>query len=431
MTAWLVAAFHVGLAGILLRRLGPLHPATLWAAPFAITTTLFALALLPYRDMAPAAAVLLAAATTAFCATAVAGGRRRRSEPSRAQGASAGRLAPRAAGAGLLVLAAWLAAFLVEVAAAHGWRATVISSAEVRQDLQAGAAGLTIKYVYATTAAAALCALAAARAELRRDRRAWLAGAAVAAGSAYFSTGRSNMVLPLAAAAIVYATARGLRPGLLATLRAGAIAAVVVFAVFTAGGQIIGKTYDNAPVSRVDSAFAGRPLLQPFALPYQYATAPIGALGVQVSVAGEIPRTDGCATFSVACQLASAAGIAAEPVPRIRPFTAEPLPWNTYTALDLPLLDAGPAGVIAFFLVAGFLAGAVHARALQGRALWLVTYGIVASAIVVAPVQNNFLAPHVIGALVIGAGLLAAAAVAPRARRYGVRLPGPSSLRSR
>src|ERR671924_12425 len=56
-------------------RLPPLHPAQLWAIPWAAAGMLFALQLLPYRELSPLAAALAAGATVAFVGGTVVGQR--------------------------------------------------------------------------------------------------------------------------------------------------------------------------------------------------------------------------------------------------------------------------------------------------------------------------------------------------------------------
>ena len=122
-------------------------------------------------------------------------------------------------------------------------------------------------------------------------------------------------------------------------------------------------------------------MLSPLALPYQYATAPIASLDVQMDAIGSVGRTDGCATVEWACAVFRRVGLDAEPYPRIRPFTRAPLRWNTYTALDAPLLDGGPWLVPIEIGGFGVLMGALWTLSSLGAVGGRILYAILSPAV--------------------------------------------------
>lgn len=400
----------------MLRRRGVFHPATLWLLAFSFTTTLYALHLLPYRPMRVETAALLIGASLSLIVGTELGDRLvQRRTPLRSTAADSGaeddhpearrphltpaaqRMVAIAAALALLGMVAWSALFVAQVAQIYGLRSALVSSYTVRLGLsQDNIAAVGIKYVYATLAASALCAFAAANAPRLRSRWAWGGGVILTAAAAYLSTGRSNVILPIVIAAVTYGIATGLRPSVRAIAATGLAGVVIVLGVFTVGGSIIGKTFEANPLRTVPSVLTDHRSLQIFALPYQYATGPIAALGVQVTVAKETPSTDGCAVFAIVCQVGGAAGLDTIDLPAIRPFTREPMPWNTYTALDRPILDAGAIGVLLCFLGVGGVLGALWRRADAGDLLATPVYGVLGSAVLYAPIQNNFLAPHIV-----------------------------------
>lgn len=419
--AWPLAAGYLVLLVLAFRRRNVLHPAVLWLAPWTAAVTLFALHLLPYRALGATAALLLALATLSFLLGLWLGARAEDRLPPRLTGPPPRRLPQEtlAAAATLagVALALSLLVFLGHVASRFGVRAALVSNPDVRRAIGAGEFALTIKYVYLAFACAPLAGLAAAtRPGGLRSRALWFAGGVGGACvAAYFSTGRANVVLVAAAGAITYAAAR--RETLSGrTLVAGAMAvAVFGLAVFTVGGSIIGKTLEAGPLNAVPSPLTDVRALRPLALPYQYVSAPIAAFDLQVEVADPTGTTWGCATFGFACQILSAAGAPVAAVPAIRPFTADPLPWNTYTALDLPLLDWGIPGVPVFFLLTGLVYGTLWRRLCEGGSLATLIYGILAVPLVYSPLQNSFAAPHVVGAVLLATASLTLA-------RFGRRL---------
>ncbi|MBJ7470581.1 MAG: oligosaccharide repeat unit polymerase [Solirubrobacteraceae bacterium] len=414
--AILLAVLHIALLAWVRRRREFFHPATLWLVVFSTTTTLYALNLLPYRAMLVESALILCAGTLAFVGGAMLGDRllarraptpdnegREAAEDAADHGrAASAAVVERAATLGLVGLWAWTLLFIVQVAAAFPLQEVFITSYEVRQAIsKQNLASIGVKYTYATLAAAALCAIALAGATTPKARWIWTAGVFSTAVSAYLSTGRSNIILPLLVAGVAYAVASGLQLTLKRQLTVAGVGAVIVLVVFTVGGSIIGKTFENNGLSKVSSVLTDHTLLQPLALPYQYATGPIAAFDVQVRTLPVTPSTDGCATFAVICQVGSAAGFQMAAMPNIRPFTAPPMTWNTYTAMDRPLLDAGAAGVIGLLFLTGTTAGVLFGLANRGGLFATAAYAIAASAVLYAPVQNNFLAPHIVGGVLL------------------------------
>ena len=107
--------------------------------------------------------------------------------------------------------------------------------------------------------------------------------------------------------------------------------------------------------------------------------------------------------------------------PTIRPFTRPPLPWNTYTALDLPLLDGGPIFVIAFFALAGAWLGWLWRRARERDVLALGLYAIYAPVVLYSVIQNNFFAPHIVGAALLAVAFLMLANALTKGRAGRIR----------
>jgi oligosaccharide repeat unit polymerase len=389
-------------------RLPPLHPAQLWSVPWAIAAGLFALQLLPYRELSLLTCALAAGATLAFVAGTVVGDRY---VGPRASGAASvradyGLVAPAAIGA-LVLTALLLLAFLWQTIDRFGLHDALVSSADVRIAIGTGAAPVTIKYVYAAIAACALSGAAAAHAPTTGHRIGWAIASGAAVVSLYFSTGRSTVVYGVIIAVIAYLLGRPRLPKRNSfLLGVGAIACIAVI-VHILGGLVIGKTYaNNAGLRQTPSFFTSNTEFRTFALPYQYASAPIAALGVQVDGSTRLGTSHGCAVFSEACSVLRDLGADIEPVRRIRPFTPPPLPWNTYTVLDAPLLDVGVIGAIPLMAIVGILIGALWGAARARRRHALIAYPIAAAAVIAANSQFAFTAPHLLGAIIIASGLL-------------------------
>lgn len=384
-----------------------LHPLQLWCVPWTIGTGLFALHLLPYRPLSASTALLIVGATVAYClgalcAAQAATQRRRLSSRSRSatESASSDRPLELAAAVAFGLTMIGLALFLAQLVVTFGLRDALVTAPEVRMAIGQGTASLTIKYLYIAYAAAALCGVAAGRTNSVR-RRFWIALGVITVVSQYFTTGRSNIVLVAFVLVVAEAVARRREPPLRALLAAGAAATAFALLVFSAGGAIIGKTLENNALGEIASPLTEKRALRPFALPYQYASAPIAALERQVNAARRTEDTRGCASFALVCTVAARAGADVVAEPTIRPFTKPPLPWNTYTAIDLPLLDGGPVFVIAFFALAGAWLGWLWQCAREGIVLALGLYGIYAPVVLYSVTQNNFFAPHIVGAVLL------------------------------
>jgi hypothetical protein len=383
------------------------HPAQLWVTVWLIALGLFALRLFPYGELADRTLVLVAAATVAFAgATFVAPRLWAPRRPSRL-GARQVELA-----AAMLLAAALLgcALFVAQAVRDAGLRNALLSSSDVRQSVQDGVYALTVKYVYFALAAAAMCGVAAGIVPERRWR--WVLATAAAVLSTYFATGRSTVVITGMAATIAYLVAARLALPFRRLLLAAATAGLASLLVFSVMGQLIGKTFENSDLTAVRSFFTEHPQAQPLSKPYLYASAPIGALNVLVLRAPD-DRTDGCAMLSAVCSALSHAGLPTRPLQRIRPFTEKPIPWNTYTALDDVIRDAGGNAIPVVFGLLGLLCGWLWTAARDGRVWAIAVYGVFSTAILTSAGSNTFAAPHVLGAIAIVLVSLVAAMMLP------------------
>ena len=398
--------------------LPPLHPAQLWLIPWAIATGLYLMKLFPYRTLDNKSVVLVCGSSLAFLVGTLGGERitRRRasglSEPTAPERYAIGWAAALALGLTALLLLA----FLAQAASTYGARAALVSTLTVRDAIGQGAFALTVKYVYAALAATALCGIAAATD--RKNAAIWALGGLAAVGSIYFSTGRSTLVVALVVGLVAYLLART-KPLSRSRFIAGC-AGVGVFAVvvFVIGGTLIGKTYANNPgIQEVSSAFTKHPRLRVLALPYEYASAPIAALDVQVDASTPWGTAHGCAAFSEECRVLRRLGLGLQGTSRIRPFTADPLPWNTYTALDVPLLDGGYLLAIPIVGLVGLVLGWLWTRARGHNVFAICAYAVLAPAAVTSSGSFNLTAPHLVGAVVIALTAIVLAAPLRRAVR--------------
>ena len=134
----------------------------------------------------------------------------------------------------------------------------------------------------------------------------------------YFSTGRATIIIAVVIAGVAYATARA-RPISKARFLTGVGAVgVAALLIFVAGGLIIGKTFENnRELQWLPSVFSRHSAVSSLALPYQYATAPVAGLDVQVEVSSTWGDAHGCATLSEACQAIRTAGIDAPSIQRV------------------------------------------------------------------------------------------------------------------
>lgn len=408
LAACLGALGVVATAGLVF--LPPLHPGQIWSFVWFAAVGLFSLGLLPYRALGSSTVWLIAAGSAAFILGTLV--------PKRLLGRPLEKLSEsttvpshvivRAATAGCVLTAFTLVCFLVQVASAYGLRSALVTSPEVRTAVQTGETSLTIKYVYIALCAAALAGAAAAVSEPGRARLRWIACALGAVLATYFATGRSTLVVAAVIALVAYALSRPSALSRRELLLGGGGVIVLAVSVLIVGGNVIGKTFESSEISTIRSTFTDRPALSALALPYQYASAPIAGLDVQMDALGSVERTDGCATVEWACTLLSRAGFDAKPYPRIRPFTLPPLKWNTYTALDAPLLDGGPWLVPVVIGAFGFIMGTLWTLASFGAVGGRILYAILTPAVLTSTGSNNFTAPYLVGAAALSVILLVA-----------------------
>ena len=404
MTAsYVMAAVLTGLAVATLVWLPPLHPAQLWSIPWALACDLYVLRLLPYRTLGVGTAALACGASVGFVVGAAAGARIRVT-PFRqsSEKTSVGLHVLRTAAVLCLGLTAlFLSAFLAQAAARYGIRAALISTVAVRDAVGAGEFAATIKYVYAALAATALCAIVAAREPAARAGR-WRLATLLAIASIYFSTGRGTLVVATIVGLVAYVLARDRRLTRAQFIGGCVGVAVIALIVFVVGGRLIGKTYANNPsIQAVPSAFRDQPKLRVLALPYEYASAPIAALDVQIHASTAWGATHGCAALSEGCRVLHKLGLPLQGTSRIRPFTTDPLPWNTYTALDIPLLDGGYVFAIPILGLCGLVMGWLWRLARRRSLLAICAYAILAPAAATSSGSFSFTAPHLIGAVLI------------------------------
>lgn len=407
------------------RRLGLLHPATLWLMPWAVMTMLLAMQALPYRGLTASTAAVIAIWTTVFCAgTLIAPRMLRERFPPDAGAADASGLGLAAALACALA-ATGLAAFLVQVAATHGLRAAIVSDADVRLDIGAGATPYTIKYIYFAFAASALAAVAAGRAASPRARWTWILVAVLMIGLQYFSTGRSNLFLAAVMACSGYALAAARPISRLRTALAVAAVGIMTAAAFVGMGSLLGKSFENSEIATYDNVFVRHDVLRPAALPYQYVTAPLPAFDILRQVTPEAGR-GGCRTLSPLCSIGRRVGVPVSPEPSLTGYTADPGAWNTFTALYGPLVDGGPLLGTLIVVALGSLFGLLWAWVRSGSVYALVAYAVMSSALVYSTVENTLLQPHLVGAALIAVVLNAVASrVRPLVMRRGVGWASP------
>ena len=258
-----------------------------------------------------------------------------------------------------------------------------------------------IKFVYAALAAAMACALVAAVSFTPAARRRWLMVTVLPICSVYFSTGRSNFVTGVAMAGLVYVVARPMRPSLRQAAAAGLAAAVLFVLTLFVGGAIIGKTYEASELATIDTVFSRTPELQPLALPYQYASAPIASLNELVASVGPWGATSGCATLAPGCRLFATVGLPLEqgaPHPGVHgpAFALEHLYRSRRTGTRR---RAGLAVLLVALL--GALTGLAWRLGTKGTPIFVVAFGILGTAAVSSVIQNNFLAYHYLGAILL------------------------------
>jgi oligosaccharide repeat unit polymerase len=354
---------------------------------------MYALKLLPYRNVSWLTVAFICGSTLAFSIGALTAERiylaamkkHRYPDTSRALPPSAVRLAARAS---LLTGSILLAVFLVQLTRRYGIGNVVRVSETVRQSLVSGSAPKSFLYSEFALVAAALCSLSAALAANHRSRQRWLLACALAVGSLYFSTARQLIVNAIIIAVLIYAFAGGL-PNM--TRRLGvliATVAVVTLAIFLGVGALIGNTYHTNDVSRFDNFFSRNPSISWLAPAYVDASAPIPALDIAVKVASTWGRTHGCATAPFECRELRHVSLDLERQPLAPPFTRSPLPWNAYTYIGTLLVDGGTGLVLLLVGLSGLLVGMVWASYRDNRRYGALAYAFLVPALVWAYRQN-------------------------------------------
>ncbi len=415
----ILPAVFTGLAFVLaLLRLPLLHPIQLWSGSWAVSTSLYALRLLPYRDLSWLTAGLICGSVVVFAAATALGGRLAR----RGRASSATREdAPALELAALLslgLLAISLAIFLAHLISRFGVTHALRITAEVKVYLASAEAPLSGTYVEVAVAGAALCALTGARAVTVAARRRWFVATIACAASAYFSTSRGFIAIGLIAALTAVGLA-GVSVSRRGALTMGLTAAVTILTLFFGLGAVIGKTYGSSGIGQFDNFFSRNPALSSLALPYEDLTAGIPALDLLVRDSTTWGRAHGCATAPIACGVVRKLGVPAVRVPVTAPFTRAPLQWNAYTFLDRFLIDAGTALSLVLVAITGALAGFLWARARAGRTIAILLYAISAPALVFAYRQN--LIELVLLAGVVAVALLLLARVLSRSSIWPLR----------
>lgn len=401
-------------------RLPALHPIQLWLLVWSLSTALYALRLLPYIALSWTTIGLAGGASLAFVTTAAVSSRWRCNEPERGLSENLRLTISRAAIWVLVVAVVWLAAYLTQVVVTYGLGSISRTSVSARHGIQKGEFSITIKYIYLMFAAIALTAYNGALSPPGRGRRRWIGSCVICVASLYFATGRATVVDGAIAASVTYALARPhpIRKRTLILAIAGL--GFLALCVFLSLGAIIGKTFEHDPgFLQVPNVFAGHRYLSELALPYQYASAPIAALQVQVHSSGLWGDGHGCAMVPSVCSILGKIGISVPHIPRIRAFTAPPLPWNTYTSLDAPLIDGGKALLIPIVGLIGSLLGLLWSSAARRNPLAVIFYALEAVALITAAGSFNFTAPQLIGAFLIAAIALGLARVSLRSVRFG------------
>jgi oligosaccharide repeat unit polymerase len=395
-------------------RLPALHPVQLWLLVWSVSTALYTLRLLPYIAISWTTFGLAGGASLAFVVTATASSRWRRHEPERALSEDLRRTLSRAAIWVLAVAAVWLAAYLTQVVVTYGLSSISRTSVAARQGIEKGDFSITIKYVYLMFAAITLTAYNGAVSAAGMPRRRWIGICVLCVASLYFATGRATVVDGAIAGSVTYALASPHRLRKRTLILAAVGLGVLALAVFLSLGAIIGKTFAHDPsFLQVPNTFARHRYLSDLALPYQYASAPIAALQVQVHSSSLWGDGHGCAILPSVCSVLGKIGIAVPHIPRIRAFTAPPFPWNTYTSLDAPLIDGGKLLVIPIVALIGSLLGLLWSSAARRNPLAVIFYALEAVALVTAAGSFNFTAPQLIGAFLIAAIALGLAYLSP------------------
>lgn len=396
---------------VALLRLPPLHPIQIWSGSWSVSLTMYALRLLPYRDLSWLTVAVICGSTIAFSLAALAGdwgGRRTftryANPPAHTHTPAAVRLAARAS---LVTAATLLAVFLAQVAQRYGLPNALRVSEAVRMGLVNGAAPKSFVYSEFAVVAAALCSLAAALAVDRASRRRWLIACACAVASLYFSTGRQLVANALIIAVVVFVFTRR-RPILRRTaIRLTATVALLTLVVFLGIGAVIGNSYPTSDESRFDNFFSRNRAISWLAPAYVDISAPIPALDLAVKFSSTWGRSSGCATAPFECRMLHKAGLDVEQQALAPPFTQLPVPWNAYTFLGVLLKDGGTALVLLLAALCGLVCGAIWSLHRSRRTYGTLLYAFIVPALVWAYRQN--LVDVEIDAAILTVGLVWAA----------------------
>jgi hypothetical protein len=395
-----------------------LHPLVLWSGSWAFSSVLFALRLLPYRNLSWLTTGLICGSILVFAVGAALGTRlgSRRFAGIVKEQAGAVELGAVLA-VGLLVVT--LGVFLGQLISRYGITRVLQISPEVKLYLSGGEAPFASTYVDVAMAAATVSALAAGFTRVRTRRALWLLVAAACAGSVYFSTSRAFIVVALIAAGAAFLVSK---PSISSRVLAiGATTTVIVtLAIFIGLGSVLGKTYGSSTIGEFDNFFSEHPSVSALALPYEDATASIPALDVLTRVSPTWGYAHGCATVPVACGVVRKLGVHAVRVPVAGPFTKAPLRWNGYTFLERFMIDGGTALTLVLVAITGALAGFWWARARAGSATGIVVYAISVPALLAAYRQNLIeivLIASIIAACLLLAGRLLSGFTASLPRR--------------
>lgn len=382
----------------------------LWSGSWAFSTVLYALRLLPYRDLSWLTAALICGAVALFAGGASLGARFR---PRRAPRAAAEQAQAVELGAWLLIalLGVAFTAFLAGLVSRFGLGQVLQISPGVKLYLSSGEAPLSGAYVEVAIAAATMCAMAAATVRLPDRRRRWLAATIACASTVYFSTSRAFIIVALIAALAAFLL-MGAKVNRRWLATAGIAGVVVTLALFTGLGAVLGKTYGKSTIGEFDNFFSRHQIARPLALPYQDATASIPALDLLTGVSPTWGIAHGCATAPIACGVLRKVGVHALRVPVAGPFTQAPLQWNGYTFLERFLIDFGTALTLVLVAITGVLAGYWWTRARAGSLASTIVYAIGVPVLVAAYRQNLIEIALVASVIGVSVFLLCSAVVA-------------------
>jgi hypothetical protein len=392
MSSVLPAIVVLAMFAVALVCLPALHPIQIWTGSWALSLTMYALNLLPYRSLSWLTVALICGGTVTFSLGALAGEwtarrtflRRPQAGPNTLSDAGI-RFAARASLAAGAIL---LAVFLAQLTRRYGLVGALRVSHTVRLGFVSGAAPKSFVYSEFAVVGAALCSLAAVQAVDRRSRRRWLLACACAIGSLYFSTARQLVADALIVAVVVFVLANS-RPlvrrrliGVTATV------ALLTLVIFLGVGAIIGNTYQTSDESQFDNFFSRHPAISWVAPAYVDASAPIPALDIAVKVSRTWGRAHGCASAPFECRMLRHVGLDVEQQPLAPPFTQSPLPWNAYTFLGSVIIDGGTALVLVLVALCGLLIGVIWSLHRSRNTYGTLVYAFVVPALVWAYRQN-------------------------------------------